>query len=179
MEGAKINSLRNKFPSPKDGVNGSGVNSSGTGDHHVNKPSLLITKGKTKPSPPFRPCGRGAMQLSKAISQSQSKSILSNSSSEGTATNWVFCFGNPPCYAKVLAFPSNNNESVYIQPMKQSPFDNKLLTLWEGHTWLAKQNKLISVEVNINKNSIHPFFLTDNFKYLLLDGTKTWRLASG
>ena len=138
--GYKNNILRtNKFPSPKEPV----VNFAGTGDLS-NKPASLCSKGKTKPSPPFRPCGRGAMQLSKAISQSQ---LLSNSSSESTPTNWVFCFGNPPCYAKVLAFPSNNVESVYIQPMKQSPFDKKLLTLWEGHTWLAKQNKLIPVEV--------------------------------
>ena len=149
MDGAgfKNNILRtNKIPSPKDlGVNSTTTATTGNGDHWT-KPALL-TKGKTKPSTPFRPCGRGAMQLSKAISQSQSKSVLSNSSSESNPTNWVFCFGSPPCYAKVLAFPSNNSESVYIQPMKQSPFDKKLLTLWEGHTWLAKQNKLIPVEV--------------------------------
>lgn len=104
---------------------------------------ITNTTNITRPSPPFRPCGRGAMQLSKAIAQYQSKTDFF---AEETV-RWVFCTGNPPCFAKVLTVPSNRNESVCIQPMKPSLFDSNLLILWEGHTWLAKQCKLEPVQV--------------------------------
>jgi hypothetical protein len=100
--------------------------------------------GKPKPSPPFRPYGRGAMQLTRALALSQDSSPQSPSMEFG---KWVLCTGNPPCFAKVLTVPSNSDESVCIQPMKPSELDPNLLVLWDGHTWLAKRGKLIPVRV--------------------------------
>jgi hypothetical protein len=112
----------------------------------LSKLNFLMSKTpkfQNRPSPPFKPGGRGSKQLSKAIEQSKETSEL-----EDDATKWVLCYGRSPCFAKVISSASEENlESILIQPMRQSPHDPRLLILWEGHLWLAKSDKLYPVKV--------------------------------
>jgi len=129
--------MRSKLPCP--------ILSSNQNNENLHpKESVSLQIFDKKPSPPFRPCGRGAQQLSKAIILSKNSPSLD---SNGDELNWVLCTGSHPCFAKVLTLPSNSHESVCIQPMKPNQYDPNIFVLWDGHTWLAKRKNLVPVKV--------------------------------
>jgi hypothetical protein len=98
-------------------------------------------------TPPFRVGGRGSKQLSKAIEKSsQERGQAGDAQSE---PQWAFCLGKHPCFAKILSVkcPTQPSKSVIIQPMFSNEQDPHLFTLWEGHLWMAKSDKIYHVKV--------------------------------
>jgi hypothetical protein len=98
-------------------------------------------------TPPFRVGGRGSKQLSKAIEKSSiERGQAGDAHSE---PQWAFCLGKHPCFAKIVSVnnPSQSSKSVIIQPMFNVQQDAHLFTLWEGHLWMAKIDKIYPVKV--------------------------------
>ena len=110
--------------------------------HSLNSSSRIDSS-----TPPFRVGGRGSKQLSKAIEKScLERGQAGDAHSE---PQWAFCLGKHPCFAKILSEynPSQPSKSVIIQPMFSNDQDPHLFTLWEGHLWMAKCDKIYIVKV--------------------------------
>lgn len=105
----------------------------------LNRLQMKQPKFQNRSSPPFRPGGRGAKQLSKALEQS-------TEAEEDSQSQYVMCYGKEsPCYAKVMSCTSD--KQTLITPMKASPYDNSLLVPMTGKLWLVKSSYLHPVEV--------------------------------
>jgi hypothetical protein len=81
---------------------------------------LFLKTRRTVPSatpPPFRMGGRGSKQLSKAIEKSSIEKEKASGGSSTLEPTWGFCFGNHPCFAKIVSSPPSSPASVIIQPM--------------------------------------------------------------
>jgi len=100
-------------------------------------------KFQNRSSPPFRIGGRGSRQLAKALEEAKKQLVEPQNQQE---SQWVICMANPPCFAKAI-IPLQESSSVLIQPLLPSPHDPALLTLWDGHIWLAKTDKLHSIQM--------------------------------
>lgn len=106
------------------------------------KPSLSHARTIAS-TPPFRVGGRGSKQLSKAIEKSSLE--RDQAGDVHNEPQWAFCVGKHPCFAKIVSV--NNPKSVIIQPMFSNDQDPHLFTLWEGHLWMAKSDKIHHVKV--------------------------------
>lgn len=104
-------------------------------------------RGTISSTSPFRVGGRGSKQLSKALEKSsQERGQAGDTHCE---PQWAFCLGKNPCFAKILPVnnPLHSSKSVIVQPMFSNAQDPHLFTLWEGHLWMAKIDKLHPVKV--------------------------------
>ena len=97
---------------------------------------------RTLTTTPFRVCGRGSKQLSKAVEKSNEEKGLTNQE-----ILWVYCSGSYPCYAKVISTSISDN--VIIQPLFPVENDLTLYTLSPGHLWMAKKDKIHPIKVFI------------------------------
>ena len=97
----------------------------------------------TASTPPFRVGGRGSKQLSKAIETACLE--RDQAGDVHKEPQWAFCLVKHPCFAKIVSV--NNPKSVIIQPMFSNAKDPHLFTLWEGHLWMAKTDKIYYVKV--------------------------------
>jgi len=92
---------------------------------------------------PFCIGGCGSRRLAKALEEAKRHLVDPQNQQE---SQFIICMTNTPCFAKAI-IPLHESSSVLIQPLRPSPHDPALLTLWDGHIWLAKTDKLHSIKM--------------------------------
>jgi hypothetical protein len=100
-------------------------------------------------STPFRIGGRGSKQLSMALEQSSLEKRKGNQEKE--EFSYVYCLGNHSCFGKIFKYVESG---IIIQPMSAVEGDHELFTLWKGHLWMVKKDKIHPVRVRMKEKSL-------------------------